>query len=479
MVAAAERVAGALQGLGVGPGDVVAVQLGSTYEGTVTQTAVSLCGAVLLPIVLIYGPRELAFILAQSGAVALVLSAEARGRAHAATIMKGLARPASLRTVVVVGDGADVDDAIDFGDLLGAGGPPFVPPTRSPDDRAMLVYTSGTTSDPKGVQHSHRTLLAEVFSQAMRRGPGREVRQLAIFPAGHVAGLLGMLRVLVHGTPTVVLETWDPAQAARLVDEYGLTYGVGAPVQLAGLLDERDRGTATLASLVEFLTGAAGVPPALIVRADAAGVTAYRCYGSSEHPTISCGHTDDPLDKRATTDGRILPGSEIRLVDDDGEDVPAGAEGEIASRGHELFIGYADQSLDRAAFLPGGWFRTGDIGRMDAEGYLTITDRKKDIIIRGGENISPKEVEDVIAEHPSVAQAAVVALPDERLGEKVCAVVVLVPGRTLDLAELRRHFASAGLARQKTPERVEIFDALPRTAASKVQKFKLRELLAH
>jgi cyclohexanecarboxylate-CoA ligase len=282
----------------------------------------------------------------------------------------------------------------------------------------------------------------------------------------------------VHGCPTVILEAWDPARAAQLVDEHELTYGVGAPVQLAGLLDEQARGTATLATLGEFMTGAAGVPPALIERADAAGITAYRCYGSSEHPTISTGRTSDPLEKRANTDGQIIEGTEIRIVDDAGEDVPVGAEGEIASRGGELFLGYTDPELDREAFLPGRWFRTGDVGRLDTEGYLTITDRKKDIIIRGGENISSKQVEDVLAEHSAVLDVAAIGLPDPLLGERVCAVVLLRPGQRLDLTAVREHFAASGLARQKTPEFVEVVDELPRTPSGKIQKFALRRRFA-
>jgi acyl-CoA synthetase (AMP-forming)/AMP-acid ligase II len=476
LVAEAERVAGGLQGQGIGPGDVVAVQLGSTYEGAITQAAVALCGAVLLPIVQIYGPRELAFILRQSAAVALVLPATFRGREHAAALFREMDRPPALRTVVVVADAVpvDIEGAVAFADLTGHLSGPFAAPVLDRDSCAMLVYTSGTTSDPKGVQHSHRSLLAEVFSPAVKRDQDGHLRQLAIFPAGHVAGLLGLLRVLVHGTSTVVLETWDPAHAARLVDEYRLTYGVGAPVQLIGLLDEQARGTATLASLREFMTGAAGVPPALIVRAEAAGLRAYRCYGSSEHPTISTGTADDPLEKRANTDGRVIAGTEVRIVDDEGNDLPPGTDGEIASRGGELFLGYTDPELDAGAFLPGRWFRTGDIGRMDADGYLTITDRKKDIIIRGGENISSKQVEDVLAEHPAVLDAAVVGLADPLMGERVCAVVVVRPGERLGLEEVRRHFAGSGLARQKTPERVEVVDELPRTPAGKIQKFELR-----
>ncbi|HLM05274.1 MAG TPA: AMP-binding protein [Blastococcus sp.] len=474
LAADAERVAGALQGQGIGPGDVVAVQLASTYEGTVAQAAVALCGAVLLPIVQIYGPRELAFILNQSGAVALILPETFRGREHAAMIFRAMDRPPALRLVVVVGDvPTELEAAVPFTDLSGRLAHPFAAPVLDRDARAMLVYTSGTTADPKGVQHSHRTLLDEVFSF-----PTRDLRQLALFPAGHVAGLLGILRVLVHGTPTVVMESWDQALAARLVDDYRLTYGVGAPVQLTGLLDEQARGTASLATLAEFMTGAANVPPALIRRADRAGITAYRCYGSSEHPTISTGTIADPLDKRATTDGRIIAGSEVRIVDDEGDDLARGVDGEIASRGGELFLGYTDAALDADAFLPGGWFRTGDVGRLDDDGYLTITDRKKDVIIRGGENISSKQVEDVLAEHPAVADVAAIGIPDPVMGERVCAVVVLRPGQGLDLDAVRAHFADSGLARQKTPEFLELVDEFPRTPSGKIQKFDLRRRFA-
>lgn len=474
VVGDAERVAGALQHAGIGPGDVVAVQLGSHRDGMVAQVAVALCGAVLLPIVQIYGSRELSFILRQSGAVAFVAPDRVRGRDHLATLER-TTMPPGLRTLVVAGETVP-DGALALADLTGAGAKPYTRPRLEPDGRAMLVYTSGTTADPKGVQHTHRTLVAELMSPTVRR-EGEDVRQLALFPSGHVAGLLGMCRVLVHGAPTVVQETWDAASAARLVDDYALTYAVGAPVQLAGLLTEQAAGTASLATLREVMCGGANVPPALIERADRAGIPAYRCYGSSEHPTISCGAVADPLYVRAHTDGAILPGNEVRLVDADGADVPEGTPGEIASRGPELFVGYTDPALDRDAFLPGGWFRTGDVGVLDADGNLTLTDRKKDIIIRGGENISSKEVEDVLAGHPAVAEVAVVGMPDPDLGERVAAYVVLGAESTLGLDEVREHFAAAGTARQKTPERVEIVSDLPRTPAGKVQKYALRERL--
>jgi cyclohexanecarboxylate-CoA ligase len=472
----ARRVAGALQSLGVGPGDVVAVQLPNWYEGAVAQAAVVLCGAVLLPVVQIYGPRELGFILRQSRAVALVIPGEWRGRDHPGMVRASGALP-DLKAVVVVDEHAP-EGMLTWAELTAWAAGPYTRPRQDPGDLAMLVYTSGTTADPKGVRHTHASLLAEIHSPVSIRSAGPDTTHLALFPSGHVAGLLGLLRILVHGTPTVIMDAWDTARAAALIDEHRVTWSVGAPVHLAGLLDARDGGTARLSSLREFMVGAAGVPPALVYRADAAGLAAYRCYGSSEHPTISSGEPGDPLVKRATTDGRVIGGSEVRLVDDAGRDVPEGAEGEIVSRGGELFAGYADRALDQAAFLPGRWFRTGDIGRLDGDGYLTVTDRKKDIIVRGGENISAKEVEDVLALHPRVAEVAAVALPDERYGERVCAVVVMRDGGGLDVAEVGVHFAAAGVARHKTPERVVVIEELPRTAAGKVQKYLLRDRLA-
>jgi cyclohexanecarboxylate-CoA ligase len=222
----------------------------------------------------------------------------------------------------------------------------------------------------------------------------------------------------------VIMQAWDAALAATLIDRHAVTSCGGAPVQLSGLLDQQAAGTATLGTLRECLTGAAPVPPSLIERA--------------------------------------------------GRDVPAGRDGEILTRGPELFIGYTDPALNAAAFLPGGWFRTGDVGRIDADGYLTVTDRLKDIIIRGGENISAKEVEDLLVTHPAVADVAVIPVPDPVLGERVCAVVVARPGCTFDVEQAREHFAAAGAARQKTPESVVMVDELPRTPSGKVRKDLLR-----
>lgn len=473
LVSDAERAAGALQARGIGRGDVVAVQLPGSYEGAVIQAAVGLCGAVLLPVVMIYGPREMGSVLRRSGATAVVLPREHRGRPHADVVLPGLSGLPALRFAVVVGDSAPGHGAVGYTALLREPGGTYRQPRPDPGDRAVLMYTSGTTAEPKGVQHSHRTLLAEATSLVYTlNGPG--ARHLGLFPPGHMAGLLSLLRILLLGTPTVIMQAWDAALAARLIDRHAVTSCGGAPVQLSGLLDQQAAGTAALGTLREFLTGAAPVPPSLVRRADTAGITAFRSYGSSEHPTVSAGTIADPLGRRAATDGRLLAGNQVRLADAGGRDVPAGQEGEILTRGPELFTGYTDPTLNVAAFLPGGWFRTGDVGRIDADGYLTVTDRLKDIIIRGGENISAKEVEDLLITHPAVADVAVIPVPDPVLGERVCAVVVTRPGFTFDTEAARAHFAATGAARQKAPEVIAVVDELPRTPSGKVRKDVLR-----
>jgi cyclohexanecarboxylate-CoA ligase len=242
------------------------------------------------------------------------------------------------------------------------------PPDRSPDDVCLLVYTSGTTAQPKGVQHTHNTLLAEMRTQLTGTAPDSVI--LAAFPSGHVAGTLGLLRMLIQGKPHIVLDTWDATAAARLINEHGVTATGGTPFFLATLLDLAEDGRVDLSSLREYGVGGASVPPTVIERAQQHGIVAFRAYGSSEHPSISGGSARDALDRRAHTDGRLLDGVEVRIVDDTLADLPPGTEGEILSRGPELFVGYRDPLLDADAVLHGRWFRTGDVGTLDADGYL-------------------------------------------------------------------------------------------------------------
>ncbi|MGE2834853.1 class I adenylate-forming enzyme family protein [Mycobacterium sp. SMC-4] len=468
------RLASGLQALGIRPGDVVAVQLPNWQECFIAHAAIWLAGAVVLPIVPIYGPAEVAFIARQSGARAIILAREHRNR-DVAPIVEALTDVSGPDRVVLVGD--PLPGTVAFDELSDSAATGFVPAApEDPNARCLLVYTSGTTAQPKGVQHTHAGLLGELHAMDQMRAHTTRTTTLSVFPSGHIAGTLGILRLLCGSHTTIAMDSWSPEDAARLIAQHGVQVSAGAPIHLGGILDVAERDGLDLSSLTEYTTGAAGVAGALIRRAADFGIGAFRCYGSSEHPTISSGRPEDPLDKRADTDGRITPGTEVRIVDDAGHDVARGQAGEILTRGPELFSGYTDAAHTSSAFAD-GWFRTGDIGRLDADGFLTITDRKKDIIVRGGENISSKEVEDVLSAHPAVAEAAAVGAPDDTYGERVCAFVVVNDGAQFQVADAARHFAECGLARQKTPERIVVVPDLPRTPSGKVQKHVLRARL--
>jgi len=472
VVARGEIVATALHGRGVRAGDVVAVQVPNWVEGAVAYAATMLLGAVIVPVVHIYGPSEVGFILRQSHARVLIVPDHWRRIDYSARISTLTDAP-DLDLVVVIG--ADVPPgALAWSELeRGPAAGRLPPPTWTSDAVALQIYTSGTTGEPKGVQHTHETMLAELRSSAARFDDDAAGATLGSFPAGHIAGVLSFLRPFVTGSTVVLLDAWDAALAAEMIEEHGIESTAGTPYFVTSLFEAADAQGRDLSSLHRFMVGAANVPRAIVELADERGITAYRAYGSTEHPTVTSGTVDDPIEARAATDGRVTPGNEVRIVDDDGEDVADGERGEVVTRGPELFLGYADPAHNVDAFLPGGWFRTGDIGVL-ADGFLTIVDRKKDIIIRGGENISSKEVEDLLMEHPGIKDAAAVAAPDARLGEVVGAFVVLQPGASLDLPEVGRWFRAAGLAVQKTPERLEVVTELPRGPGGKVLKVELR-----
>lgn len=470
---ASGRVAAGLWRCGLRPGDGIGIQVPNRLEGFVLYQAAMRLGLVVIPIIHIYGPAEVSFILRQSEAKALVIPDRWRSVDYLERL-DALSDLPALDRVIVIGDDRP-SDTIAWSELMSADPTQFTAPAVDPDTVSLLVYTSGTTADPKGVQHTHNTLLAETEINGAATGVAAGDVSLAAFPAGHIAGVLNLLRLTVSGLSSVVLDTFEPVLAARLVHEHRAVSSAGAPFYLQTMLAAAADEKLDLSSLRNYMVGAASVPPQLVEDAQRVGVVAYRAYGSSEHPVLTTGVAEDPLEARAGTDGRLTAGNEVRIVDDDGRDLPVGVDGEIWCRGPEQFVGYRDRALDDAAFSPGAWFATGDIGRMDVDGYLTITDRKKDIIIRGGENIASKEVEDVLARHRSVAEAAVIGMPDDRYGERVCAFVIGRPGEPpLDLDTVRAHFVEAGIARQKTPERIIVVDELPRGMSGKVKKFELR-----
>lgn len=468
--AQARTVATGLRQIGVCQGDAVAVQLTNRLECAVAYQATLLCGAVLVPIVHIYGAAEVGFILAQSGASTLIMPHTFRSTRYVDRV-SGYRDIPTLQNVVIL-DAEPAGGYTRWEQLADASGE-YVRAQPHADEVCVMLYTSGTTSAPKGVQHSHNSILAEQKTLPGLLAGDPDSVELVSFPPGHVGGLGAVLRPLIAGTRTVYVDTWNPPLAAELIQRFGVTTTVGTPFHLHGLMELPD-AAAKLATLREFLTGAATVTDEIGRRAAAAGINAYRCYGLTEHPTVTGTHRDDPKSVRLGTDGGPMPGSAVRVIGEDGTDQPRGVPGEVVTQGPDQFVGYHDPVLDNAAFTSDGWLRTGDLGYLDADGRLVITDRIKDVIIRAGETISSGQVEDVLLTHPSVAECAAVAAPDPLYGEVVAAVVVLKAGAKIDLSELQAHFLRYGLARQKTPERLVVTDALPRTALGKVLKADLR-----
>jgi acyl-CoA synthetase (AMP-forming)/AMP-acid ligase II len=472
MLARSERVARGFHALGLRAGDVIVSQLPNWAEGMETALAALSLGLVQVPVVDIYGPTELAFILSQTRARAFVLPGSWRNFDFAGRVA-ALADLPDLAHIIVLGDTPMPRPVVRWDDMLALPTQAVPPHAAAPGDVVMLNFTSGTTGTAKGVVHSHATLGGEA-RRIMPEATDADRGKLMFWagPAGHIGGIVGILRPFLIGEGTVYIDRFNAELARDLVRRYPIGRIAGAPFAIASLLNIAT--PEDLAGMVGLCSGGAAVPPALAYRAEEFGLPLIRSYGSTEHPTVTFTDFADPLERRALTDGRNAPGSLVRIVDDDGAELPPGSAGEIVTMGPELFLGYLDPAQSAASFTEDGWFRTGDIGVLDDDGCLTVVDRKKDIIIRGGENLSSKDIEDVLARHPAVEEAAVVPWPDDVYGERVGAFIRLRPGASLDLADVQAHFRGEGVAIQKTPERIVIVDEFPRTPFGKILKRDLR-----
>jgi acyl-CoA synthetase (AMP-forming)/AMP-acid ligase II len=472
-------LAGGLRRLGIGPGDVVAFQLPNWSEAAETFYAVSALGATLVPIVHFYGPKELRYILRESRARVLV-TADRFGRLDYLAGLETL-RPdlPDLEHVVVVRaeKGAALPDGVRPFETLVEAAPISKPEAVDPDWPAVVGYTSGTTAAPKGVIHTHRSLVFEV-RQLAENMPALPHPLLVGAPVAHAIGMLGGLLIPPYrGRAIHLIDVWEPEFVLEAMLEADLTSGTGSTFFLTSLLDAPSFGPEHARRIPWAGLGGSPVPTAVSERAEALGIAVTRNYGSTEHPSTTGSKAGEPREKRHCTDGHALPGVELRLVDPEGVEVPVGEAGEIWSRGPDLCAGYTDPALNEA-FDADGWYRTGDVGILDSDGYLTITDRLKDIIIRGGENVSAAEVEEVLQRVPGVAEVAVVAAPDPRLGEHGCAFFRILPGAAApDLAALKGHLEAEGLARQKWPEEVRVLEEFPRTPSGKIVKAELRRRL--
>ncbi|NVN48575.1 AMP-binding protein [Mycolicibacterium hippocampi] len=451
----ARRLAAGLWSRGVRPGDVVAIQLPNWREAAITFWASSFLGAVIVPIVHFYGRSELTHILGNARPKVFITAAEFGRMQHQPDLC------ADVPIVGLVGT-ESFDELLDDEPFAGTVG-------TDPGGPALIAFTSGTTRAPKGVIHSHQTLSCET-RQLLANYPPDRGRQLTATPVGHFIGMVGAFLIpVLEGAPIDLVDVWDPQKVLALMKSDGMSIGGGPPYFVTSLLDHPDCTEEHQRLFTTVGLGGSTVPAAVTRRLADLGMFVFRSYGSTEHPSITGSGPQAPEDKRLYTDGNPRPGVEVRIADD----------GEILSRGPDLCLGYTDDELTAVAFDDDGWYRTGDVGVLDDDGYLTITDRKADVIIRGGENISALEVEEVLLAMPAVAEAVVVAAPDERLGERTAAVLRIRAGQVMPTVDdVREHFAHAGVARQKWPEELHQVDDYPRTASGKVQKYAVRRLVA-
>lgn len=475
LVAEAQALSASLHARGLRPGDVIGFQIPNWHEAAVINLAAALSGLVVNPIVPIYRDREVVLMLQDCRASAFFVAGQFRNydfAAMAERIRPSLPDLAHIFTVRGAGEN-------DYAALVAEGrGKPFDRPNVDPLGVKMVLYTSGTTGRPKGVLHSHVTLSHILRESAGYWGLKAGEATLMPSPVTHVSGYAnGLEAPLVCGIRSVLMESWHADAAVALIDQHELVGTVGATPFLVELAEAARRAGTSLPSFRFFACGGAAVPSDLIPEARKAfsHCQPFRVFGASEVPLVTFGWLDHP-NLAATTDGAIID-YDVRIVDGDDTDLPDGQEGEILARGPAMMLGYADQQQTHEAITADGYFRTGDLGLRTDEGAIVVTGRKKDLIIRGGENISAKEIEDVLHTHAAVAEASVVAMPHERLGEGICAYIIAA-GETPTAAELAAHVADSGLARQKIPERFEFVADFPRTASGKIRKDQLRNDIA-
>ena len=468
------RSAAGLAKLGIGAGTVVSWQLPTALESLVLAAALVRLGAVQSPILPILREREVGFIVRQTHAHWLAVPPSFRGFDHAAMAREVAAGTPGLELLVVDGALPDADPA----SLAPVAGPA----AQGEPEVGWIFYTSGTTSEPKGARHTDATLMAVGRAMVERLGLRPDDRVALVFPFTHVGGLGWLLAGLLSGCAQIVVPIFGP-DAIEALARHGVTQATaGTAFHQTYLAAQRQRGGAPIFPRVRaFPGGGAPKPPALHfdVKRELGGAGIVSGYGLTECPVATMGSPGDPDERLAHTEGRATAGVEIRIARPDGSAAAPGQDGEILLRGPQLCRGYLDTALDAHAFGAQGFFRSGDLGHLTEDGYLVVTGRLKDVIIRKGENVSAKEIEDLLHEHPKVAEAAVIGLQDLERGERVCAVVVAKdPSDPLTFDELVAFLRGRKLATHKLPEQLELASELPRNSTGKVQKNALRSRLA-
>jgi cyclohexanecarboxylate-CoA ligase len=478
-----DRCALGLLELGIEPDDVVSFQLPNWIEWVVLHYACTRIGAVSNPLIPIYREREVGFMVGLAKSKLVVVPRSFRGFDYP-SMVEGLRQDwPHLERVLVVGgpEGPDSweefmatawEERRDDSDLARL--------RPDPNDVTLLIFTSGTTGEPKGVMHTHNTVVAANNPLPQRLGITSESVIHMASTLAHLTGFLYGARLPVQNGATGVLQdVWDPKVFVDLAEQHRITYTSAATPFLHDVLSVPGVGERRMDSLVRFCCMGAPIPRAIVRQAKETlpSMVVLGGWGQSENGLVTLGIPGDPEEKIVETDGYPWPGMQIRVVGLAGESLPAGSEGRLQVKGPFLFVGYARRMQTTREAFDGDWFDTGDLAVIDEDGYVNISGRTKDVIIRGGENIPVVYVENALYEDPRVEAVALVAIPDPRLQERACACVVLKPGESLTFEQMQEFLKEKGVARQYWPERLEIMAELPRTPSGKILKYRLRETM--
>ncbi|MBB5372266.1 cyclohexanecarboxylate-CoA ligase [Acidocella aromatica] len=483
MARMADRIAVGLTRLGIGKNDVVACQLPNWWQFSLLYLACSRIGAVMNPLMHIFREHELRFMLGHAETKLIVVPRRFRNFDYE-SMAKGLQAelPALRQIVVVDGEGPDSFNALlsgpawetepDAAAILTAHRP-------NGDDITQLLYTSGTTGQPKGVMHSANTLFSNIIPYSQRLRLGTDDIILMASPMAHQTGFAyGLMMPIILHASAVLQDIWQVTKAVEIISAEHVTFTMASTPFLTDLTREVAETGKTVHSLRSFLCAGAPIPSPLVEQAQKVlGLKIVSAWGMTENGAVTLIDLDDADERAVNTDGKPLPGVEIKIVDTTGAQAPAGTEGKLLVRACSNFGGYL-KSSHLNAMDEDGWFDSGDLARMDERGYIRITGRSKDVIIRGGENIPVVEIEALLYNHPDIAAVAIVGYEDARMGERACAFVVQRPGsQKLTLADIVAYLREKKVAMQYIPERLEILDTMPATPSGKIQKFKVREVL--
>ena len=469
-----ERIARGLIALGVGRGDVVTWQLPNCWEFIALALACARIGAAANPVMPIFRQHELNFMLNFGESKVFIVPKVFRNHDYEEMARGMLAGLPHLRQLVVIdGEGEDSFDKL----LLRDDTPPLSGPELGPDDVMLLMYTSGTTGEPKGVMHTANTLFSNLHAYTKVMGIGGDDIVLGASPMAHLTGFgyLAMLPVILNST-TVLLDVWDPKRALRIVRDEGVTFSMASATIVADMCLAVENGEPPTDKLTLFVCAGAPLPPVVVERAHKLmGLTVCSAWGMTENGAVTVTEPARALEKSGCSDGRPLPGVEVKVVGADGETLRTGESGELLMRGASLFAGYLKRPQLNAVDAD-GWFDTGDIAYIDDEGYIRISGRSKDVVIRGGENVPVVEIENLLYKHPAISLVAVVGYPDRRFGERVCAFVALKPGCSFTFEDMTAYLTEQQVTKTYFPERLEVLEQMPQTPSGKLQKFKLREM---